>query len=138
MSFTVTRFKSGTEGFFGVELRGGRTEGFLVWNWEGGAELGSLWCETEGVCWTEGFSMWNRGILGAEKVWSLCGTDVLNWGVLGVELRGFRCGTEGGGTDGFLVLNWRILGAEKVWSLCGTDVLNWRGLCGTEGYSINC
>ena len=38
--------------------------GVLVWNWGGG--------------WTEGFLVWNWGISGAEKVWSLCGTDVLN------------------------------------------------------------
>ena len=49
------------------------TEGLLVWNWEGGG--------------TEGFLVLNWGILGAEEVWSLCGTDVMNWGGL--------CGTEG-------------------------------------------
>ena len=38
-------------------------------------------------CWTEGFLVLNWGIFGAKKVWSLCGTDVLNWGGL--------CGTEG-------------------------------------------
>ena len=47
----------------------------------------SFWCGTEGVCWSEGFLVWNWGILGTEKVWSLCGTDVLNWGGL--------CETEG-------------------------------------------
>ena len=31
---------------------------FLVWNLR--------------VCWTEGFLVWNWGILGAEKVWSFC------------------------------------------------------------------
>ena len=30
------------------------------------------------VCWTEGFLEMNWGIFGVEKVWSLCGTDVLN------------------------------------------------------------
>ena len=50
-----------TERVFGVELRG-------------------FWC------WTEGFWVLNWGIPGAEKVWSLCGTNVLNWGGL--------CGTE--------------------------------------------
>ena len=30
--------------------------------------------------WTEGFSVLNWGISGAEKMWSLCWTDVLNWG----------------------------------------------------------
>ena len=52
-------------------------------------------CGTDGFCCgTEGFPVWNRGILvlnwgilGAEKVWSSCETDVLNWGGL--------CGTEG-------------------------------------------
>ena len=56
------------------------TEGFLVWNW--------------GVCWTDGFSVLNRGVFGVElmdfKGWKgvalLCGTEVLNWG---------GCGTEG-------------------------------------------
>ena len=59
--------------------------------------------------------------------------DVWNWGVFsvelrGVELRGFGCGTDGGGREGFLVWNWGIFGAEKVWSRSGTDVLNW-GIC---------
>ena len=34
-----------------------------------------------------GISVLNRGVLGADKVWSLCGTDLLNWGGL--------CETEG-------------------------------------------
>ena len=34
-------------------------------------------------CWTEGFLVLKWGILGAEKVWSLCGIDVLNWGSFG-------------------------------------------------------
>ena len=72
------------------------TEGFLEWNWGVfGAELRGFWCWTEGSwcgteefwCWTEEFMVLNWGILGAEKVWSLCGTDVLTWGSL--------CGTEG-------------------------------------------
>ena len=51
----------GTEGFFGVELRR-----VLVLNW--------------GVFGVELRSVLNWGILSAEKVWSLCSTDVLNWG----------------------------------------------------------
>ena len=35
-----------------------------------------------------------------------------------MELRGFCCGTEGGGTEGFLVWNREILGAEKEWLFC--------------------
>ena len=40
-----------------------------------------------GVCWTEGFSVLNWGILGAERVLPLCWTEVL-------KQRGL-CGTEG-------------------------------------------
>ena len=36
------------------------------------AELRGFWCSTER------FLVWNSGILGAEKVWSLCETDLLN------------------------------------------------------------
>ena len=65
------------------------TEGVLNWG-----ELRGFWCGTEGFsvltrgfwCWTEGFLVLNWWIFGAEKVWFLCGTDVLNWGGL--------CGTE--------------------------------------------
>ena len=42
-----------------------------------------------GVCWTEEFLVLNWGFLGAEKVWSLCCTDVLRWGIC-VELRGTK------------------------------------------------
>ena len=72
----------GTEGFLC------ETEGFLVWNWWGfSVELRDFWCGTEGGGGPEGFLVWNWGILGAEKLWSLCGTDELNWGGL--------CRTEG-------------------------------------------
>ena len=72
-----------------MELRGGGTEGFLVWNWGGCVELRGFWCGTEGVVLNWGifdvelrdFRSWK----GAEKA-LLCGTDVLNWG---------GCGTEG-------------------------------------------
>ena len=53
-----------------------------------------------------------------------CGTEgvsVLNWGVFGVELRGL-CWTEG-----FLVWNWGILGAEKELPFC-VELMCW-----TEG-----
>ena len=64
-----------------IELRG-------FWCGNDGLEVRAFWCGTEGfLCWTEGFSLLNWGISGAETVWSLCGTDVLNWGVC-VELRG--------------------------------------------------
>ena len=75
--FWVTVFRCGTEGgewnwgVFEVELRGFLwwTEEFLVLNWRVfGVELKDF---------------------GAEKVWSLCGNDVLNWGVC-AELRGTR------------------------------------------------
>ena len=46
---------------------------------EGEAELRGFWCGTEGFsCRTEGFMVLNGEIFGDEKVWSLCGTDVLN------------------------------------------------------------
>ena len=32
-----------------------------------------------GMCWTEWFLVLNWRILGSEKVWSLCWSDVLNW-----------------------------------------------------------
>ena len=62
-----------TDPVFGVELRS-------VWNW------GLIGVELRGVLNWE-FLVWIWGILSAEKLWSLCGTDVLNWGVV--------CGTEG-------------------------------------------
>ena len=34
--------------------------------------------ELRGLCLTEGFLVWNSGILGAEKEWPFCGIDVLN------------------------------------------------------------
>ena len=55
-----------------------------------------------------------------------CGTEmflVLNWGVFGVELRGFLPGNEG-----FLVWNWGRGGTK------GFLVLNWGGLFGTESF----
>ena len=77
-----------------MELTGGGTEGLLLWNWGVCVELRGFWCWTEGCvelrgfrCWTEGFFVLKLAILGAEMVWSLCWTDVLNWEGL--------CGTEG-------------------------------------------
>ena len=53
-----------------------------LFNWGGfGVELRGFWY------WTEGFMVLTWGILGAEKVSSLYGTDVSNWWGL--------CGTEG-------------------------------------------
>ena len=55
-------------GVFGVEPKVFRcgTEEFLVLNW--------------------GILVFNWEILGAEKVWSLCWTHVLNWGVLNMNI----------------------------------------------------
>ena len=75
------------------------TDGFLVLNrgvrWteecielRGVSKWGGLW--NWGVCWTKGFWCW------IEEFW--CWTEgvlVLNWGLSGVELRGFWCWTEG-------------------------------------------
>ena len=61
------KLRCGTEGFSVWNWGEGRTEGFLVWNW--------------------GILVFNWGISGAETVWSLCGTNVLNWVGL--------CGSEG-------------------------------------------
>ena len=63
------------------------------------------------MCWTEGFLEWNWG-------------SVLDWGVLGVELRGFRCGTEGSLVLnwGGLVLNWGAFGVEL------RDYGGWKGV----------
>ena len=68
-----------------VELRG-------FWCGTGGCvELRGFWCETEG------FLVLNWEIFGAVKVWSLCWSDVLNWGsvwswgVLSYMLRFYDC-----------------------------------------------
>ena len=67
----IRGFWRGTEGCVEVS-------DFRCWT-EGRVELRGFWC------WTEGFLMLNWEVLGAEKVWFLCGTDVLNlW-----------CGNEG-------------------------------------------
>ena len=49
------------------------SEGFLMWNW--------------GACWTEGSLVWNWGISGAEKEWPFC-VELMCWTEGGVELRG--------------------------------------------------
>ena len=81
----------------GVELRGFwcRTEGF--------------WCSTEGLrCWTEGFLVLNWGISGAEKVWSWCWTDMLNWGGL--------CGTEGYSIKEYFFSNQTLIQTYRFYS----------------------
>ena len=61
---------------------------------------------------------------------SFCLKGVLNWGVLTVELRRFRCGTEG-----FSVWNWGVCGTEGVFGLeprvFGVELRGF--LCETEG-----
>ena len=74
--------------------RGG-TEGFLVWNW--GISV---------LNW--GFLVLNWEILGAGKVWSLCGTDVLNWGDL--------CGAEGYSST-YYKAHWRNLKKHMYWAI---------------------
>ena len=61
-----------------------------------------------------GFRCWTKGFL------------VFKWGVFGVELRSFWCGTEGFGREPRGVLNWKIFDAEVrglVWN---------RGVFGVE------
>ena len=85
-------FWCGTERFFKWNW-GGWTEGSLVWNW--------------GLCWTEGFSVLNRGVFGVELGgFGVKLRDLLNFGVYDVELRNFE--------------GWKGLAL-----FCGTDVLNW-------------
>ena len=81
--------RCGIEGFLvgNWELCG--TEGFFVWNW-GVCGTEGFWCGTERCVELRGFgvelrgervelgAVLNWGILGAGKVWYLCGTDVLN------------------------------------------------------------
>ena len=51
-----------------------------------------------GVCWTKEFLVWNWGVFGVELSGFWCGTEGFY-----VELRGFLCWTEG-----FLVWNWGV------------------------------
>ena len=74
-----------------------------------------------GVCWSEGFLVWN---------WGMCRTEgdgtegflLLNWGVLVWNWRG-------GGTDRFLMLNWEIL--VLIWGVFAVELRDfgcWKGV----------
>ena len=53
--------------------------------------------------------------------------------VFEVEMRGFWCGTEGGGGfEGFLVLNCGVLGLNR--GVFGVEPRGFR--CGTAGFSV--
>ena len=99
-------------------------------------ELFLVW----GVSWTEGCvelrGVWNWGVFGVELLGFWCGTEGFwCWTEECVELRGFWCGTEG-----CVELRGFRCGTECFWELkrSGPFVWNWcvelTGFwCGTEG-----